>query len=47
MSTTALPQAMTPPADRGWIPSPLYRMTVEQYEAHGGLALLQERPVRS
>ena len=33
MSTTALPQAMTPPADRGWIPSPLYRMTVEQYEA--------------
>jgi Uma2 family endonuclease len=22
-----------PPADSGWVPSPLYRMTVEQYEA--------------
>jgi len=33
MSTISLPQAMTPPADQGWIPSPLYRMTVEQYEA--------------
>ncbi len=33
MSTISLPQAMTPLADPGWIPSPLYRMTVEQYEA--------------
>ena len=27
------PPARTPLADSGWIPSPLYRMTVEQYEA--------------
>ncbi len=33
MSTISLPQTMTPRADSGWIPSPLYRMTVEQYEA--------------
>ncbi len=33
MSTIALPQPTTSPADQGWVPSPLYRMTVEQYEA--------------
>jgi len=33
MSTTALPQVTTPPADLAWIPSPLYQMTVEKYEA--------------
>jgi Uma2 family endonuclease len=33
MSTISIPQAMTPPAVQVWIPSPLYRMTVEQYEA--------------
>ncbi len=33
MSTTTLPQVMIPPADLAWIPSPLYRMTVEKYEA--------------
>ena len=33
MSTaTAIPSTIQP-ADSGWIPSPLYRMTVEQYEA--------------
>ena len=33
MSIIALPQPTTSPADQGWFPSPLYRMTVEQYEA--------------
>ena len=33
MSTMEIPQAISPPADDGWIPSPLYRLTVEQYEA--------------
>ena len=33
MSTIEMPQAINPTADPGWIPSPLYRMTVEQYEA--------------
>jgi Uma2 family endonuclease len=33
MSSIELPQAISTPADHGWIPSPLYRMTVEQYEA--------------
>jgi Uma2 family endonuclease len=33
MSTIVLPQPPNPTADPGWIPSPLYRMTVEQYEA--------------
>ena len=33
MSTIEMPQAINPSADRGWIPSPLYRMSVEQYEA--------------
>ncbi len=33
MSTIEFPQVMTPLADHGWIPSPLYRLTVEQYEA--------------
>jgi len=33
MSTTTLPHATIPPADLAWIPTPLYRMTVEQYEA--------------
>jgi Uma2 family endonuclease len=32
--STIVPQRPTiPPADQGWVPSPLYRMTVEQYEA--------------
>ena len=33
MSTTTLSQVTSPPADLAWIPSPLYRMTVEKYEA--------------
>ncbi len=33
MSTTATQQPTPPTADPGWIPSPLYRMTVERYEA--------------
>jgi Uma2 family endonuclease len=33
MSTTASSQPTIPTADPVWIPSPLYRMTVEQYEA--------------
>jgi hypothetical protein len=33
MSTIQLPQSMAQSADHGWIPSPLYRMTVEQYES--------------
>ena len=33
MSTIAPPLATIPPADPGWIPSPLYRLTVDQYEA--------------
>ncbi len=33
MSTIASPQPTIPTADPGWIPSRLYRMTVEQYEA--------------
>src|SRR5438045_5511312 len=27
------PVESTSPADSGWVPSPLYRMTLEQYEA--------------
>ena len=33
MSTIVSPQPTIPTADPVWIPSPLYRMTVEQYEA--------------
>ena len=33
MSTIVPPQPTIPTADPGWIPSPLFRMTVEQYEA--------------
>ena len=33
MSTIVSPQPAIPTADPEWIPSPLYRMTVEQYEA--------------
>ena len=33
MSTAALTQPMTLPADQDWIPSSLYRVTLEQYEA--------------
>lgn len=33
MSTIAPPQPPLPTGDPGWIPSPLFRMTVEQYEA--------------
>jgi Uma2 family endonuclease len=33
MSTMVSPQPTIPMADPGWIPSRLYRMTVEQYEA--------------
>ena len=33
MSTIAPPLPTNPPADPGWIPSPLYRLTVDQYEA--------------
>jgi Uma2 family endonuclease len=33
MSTIVSPQPTIPTADPGWIPSRLYRMTVEQYEA--------------
>ncbi len=32
MSTIVPPPPTIPTADPGWIPSPLYRMTVEQYE---------------
>jgi Uma2 family endonuclease len=33
VTTIVAPPQTTPPANPGWIPSPLYRMTVEQYEA--------------
>ena len=33
MSTIAPMEPMTAPADPAWIPSPLYRVTLEQYEA--------------
>ncbi|HZW33154.1 MAG TPA: Uma2 family endonuclease [Isosphaeraceae bacterium] len=33
MSTVAVPQPRTSPADPGWVPSSLYRVTLEQYEA--------------
>ena len=33
MSTVIPPAPTIPPAGPGWIPSPLYRLTVEQYEA--------------
>jgi hypothetical protein len=33
VSTIVPPPPTIPPADPGWIPSPLFRMTVEQYEA--------------
>ena len=33
MSSTAPPKVATPPTDLAWIPSPLYQMTVEKYEA--------------
>ena len=33
MSTLTATPTTSPPADPGWIPSPLYRMTIEQYEA--------------
>jgi Uma2 family endonuclease len=33
MSTAALTQPMTLPVDPGWVPSSLYRLTLEQYEA--------------
>lgn len=33
MSTIAPPEPITPAADRAWVPSPLFRMSVEQYEA--------------
>ena len=33
MSTTAPDERMTSQADPGWIPSPLYRLTLDQYEA--------------
>ena len=41
MSAVAPSQPPIPAPDPGWIPSPLYRMTVEEYEAmveSGGLA---------
>ncbi len=33
MSTVVLTQSMPMPVDPGWVPSSLYRMTLEQYEA--------------
>jgi Uma2 family endonuclease len=33
VSTIVPPAPTIPPAGQGWIPSPLYRLTVEQYEA--------------
>ena len=33
MSTVALTQSMPLPVDPGWVPSSLYRLTLEQYEA--------------
>jgi Uma2 family endonuclease len=33
MSTIQLSEAIAQSGHKGWIPSPLYRMTVEQYEA--------------
>ncbi len=33
MSSIEVSQVNNPPPDHGWVPSPLYRMTVEQYEA--------------
>ena len=42
MSTIALPQPTIPTADPMWIRRRSYRMTVEQYEAHGGLGAFQE-----
>ena len=33
MSTVVLTQSMPMPVDPGWVPSTLYRMTLEQYEA--------------
>ena len=33
MSTIAPTQPTLSPADPAWVPSPLYRITLEQYEA--------------
>ncbi len=43
MSTIVPPPSTIPPADPGWIPSPLFRMTVEQYEAMVELGAFKAR----
>jgi Uma2 family endonuclease len=43
MSTVALTQSMPMPVDPGWVPSSLYRLTLEQYEAMADAGILTVR----
>jgi len=43
MSTVVIPEPMALPADLEWVPSPLYRLTVAQYEAMVEAGVLGKR----